>query len=314
MIEFWERLGKPQRFDIREYGSGIGGLAYDILAGIDSESPECFEATTYRLVERNAHRQRQALDAFREVGLERKVIGESGDDLVTIEGVVLGNEVADAFPAHRLVGRDGSFREMWVIRRGDRFDWDEGNLSEGGRLAADSLIANGIEPVEGGMYDCSPQAAAWFADACGRLGRGYSLLIDYGYEASELYSGHRLNGTLRAYREHSVSDAPFVDPGNHDLTIHVDFTALRRAGESAGMILGGLTTQGAALASLGLGDHLMALQSEPDTSMEQYLATQAVVRRLIDPGGLGRFRAQVMAKDATVDPPLRLFAVAPPSF
>jgi SAM-dependent MidA family methyltransferase len=75
-----------------------------------------------------------------------------------------------------------------------------------------------------------------------------------------------------------------------------------------------MTTQGAALASLGLGDHLMALQSEPGTIMEQYLATQAVVRRLIDPGGLGRFRVHVMAKDAAIDPPLRIFSVPPPTF
>jgi hypothetical protein len=35
---------------------------------------------------------------------------------------------------------------------------------------------------------------------------------------------------------------------------------------------------------------------------------------LIDPGGLGRFRVLVMAKDAPVDPPLQGFSIAPPSF
>jgi SAM-dependent MidA family methyltransferase len=78
--------------------------------------------------------------------------------------------------------------------------------------------------------------------------------------------------------------------------------------------LAGLTTQGAALASLGLGEHLLQLQNDPDTRMDEYLGTQAVVMRLIDPAGLGRFRILVMAKDAPVDPPLRIFRDAPPPF
>ena len=37
--ECWERLGRPADFSIREYGSGVGGLAYDILAGLSDTAP-----------------------------------------------------------------------------------------------------------------------------------------------------------------------------------------------------------------------------------------------------------------------------------
>jgi SAM-dependent MidA family methyltransferase len=169
-------------------------------------------------------------------------------------------------------------------------------------------------PVEGGIYDVSPAAAIWFGEACRGLERGYTILIDYGYQAGELYRDHRLTGSLRGYYGHTVTDDPFNHIGDQDLTIHVDFSALQRAGESAGLQLAGLTTQGAMLASLGLGDLLMDMQREPGTRMDEYLATQAVVLRLIDPGGLGRFRVQVMAKGAPVSPRLRLFNVEPPAF
>ena len=56
------------------------------------------------------------------------------------------------------------------------------------------------------------------------------------------------------------------------------------------------------------------MQTESDTSMSDYLATQAVVARLIDPGGLGRFRVLIMARDAPIEPPLRGFTIAPPPF
>ena len=106
-------------------------------------------------------------------------------------------------------------------------------------------------------------AAAWFAGAARGLARGYAVVIDYGYPAAELYSGHRLGGLLRGYAGHTVTDDPFVRIGNQDLTAHVDFTALEEAGKLAGLSSAGLTTQGAFLSSLGLGDLLLQLTGRP---------------------------------------------------
>jgi SAM-dependent MidA family methyltransferase len=80
------------------------------------------------------------------------------------------------------------------------------------------------------------------------------------------------------------------------------------------MTLAGLTTQGAFLASLDLGDLLVQLQQDETASVADYLAAQAAVYRLIDPGGLGRFGVLLMAKNAPVEPPLRGMAVNAPGF
>jgi SAM-dependent MidA family methyltransferase len=80
------------------------------------------------------------------------------------------------------------------------------------------------------------------------------------------------------------------------------------------MVPAGLTTQGAFLASLGLGDRLVALQRDPDAAIADYLSAQTVVLRLIDPSGLGRFRVLLMAKGAPVDPPLLGLREKPPAF
>jgi SAM-dependent MidA family methyltransferase len=73
------------------------------------------------------------------------------------------------------------------------------------------------------------------------------------------------------------------------------------------MIPAGLTTQADLLAALGLGEFLVKMQRDPEMTMEGYLAAQAAVLRLIDPGGLGRFRVLAMARGVPADPPLRGF-------
>jgi SAM-dependent MidA family methyltransferase len=315
IAECWERLGRPRPFSVREYGAGVGGLAYDVIAGLHDAAPALLDGLDYRLVEPNRHRVAQAMAAMAEVGFAGIVTAEepptSGADLPPITGVILANEVADAFPVHRLVARDGGFREHYVI-------W-AANVGESGWFAVaegdpsspelverwDALRAAGVTPAEGNLLEVSPAASAWFAGVGRGLARGYVIVIDYGYPATELYSGHRLGGLLRGYAEHTVTDDPFARIGNQDLTAHVDFTALEAAGIAAGLVPAGLTTQGAFLSSLGLGDVLLGLQADPATGPAEYYAAQAAVMRLIEPGGLGRFRVLLMARDAPIDPPLK---------
>ncbi len=80
-------------------------LAYDVLAGIAHDAPEAMEGLTYRLVESNAHRRTEAMAAMTEAGLGDRVrdFRPYSIRLPPFTGVLLGNEVADAFPAHRLV-------------------------------------------------------------------------------------------------------------------------------------------------------------------------------------------------------------------
>ena len=319
VAECWERLGRPQPFTVREYGAGVGGLAYDLIAGLSEEAPEAAAVLCYRLVEPNPHRRAEALAAMAEVGLDRMVTAEEwpGDGAAEpIVGIALANEVADAFPVHRLLWRDGELRERYVVWREGGFAEEEGELSPEALVSApdEMLAAAGVTLRDGDAIEISPAAAAWFAGVGRGLARGYAIVIDYGYEARELYRGHRLAGTVRAYRRHTVTDNPFRHVGRQDLTAHVDFTALRRAGEAVGLTFAGFTTQGAFLASLGLGDFLVQLQADPATTAAEYVATQAAVLRLIDPGGMGRFGVLIMARDAPVRPPLRGFGVAPPAF
>jgi SAM-dependent MidA family methyltransferase len=317
IAECWERLDRPDPFVVREYGAGAGGLAWDIIAGLSREAPACRAALQYRLIESNPHRLREALEAYAASGLDDVVRGEDASGNVEpITGIVLANEVADAFGVHRLIWRDGRLQEGWVIWRDDRFAEEIGELSPHAAAAAPEamLRQHGITLAVGDRIEISPAAARWFAAAARGLRRGYTIVIDYGYLAAELYRGHRLEGLVRAYRGHDVSDDPFAHVGEQDLTAHVDFSALRAAGEAEGLVFAGQTNQAAFLTSLGLGDLLVDLGQDPETVLPEYLAARSAIFRFIDPGGMGRFGVLIMARNAPVSPPLRGFSVPPLSF
>ncbi|MCA9876396.1 MAG: SAM-dependent methyltransferase [Thermomicrobiales bacterium] len=316
VAECWDRLDQPRPFVVREYGPGVGGLAWDIIGGLQREAPGCLAALRYELVEQNPQRLAEALAAFAAEGLGDVVhaIDPAGaTPLAPMTGVILANEVADAFPVHRLLWQDGELREGWVIWDGVGFAEVIGALSPAA-LATDPagmLTQHGVTLRTGDRIEISPAMTAWFAAAAARLERGYVIVIDYGYPAAQLYRAHRLEGTVRAYRAHTVTDDPFAHVGEQDLTAHVDFSALREAGEAAGLTFAGQTTQAAFLTSLDLGNLMVTLGQDPETTMEEYLAAQAAVLRLIDPGSLGRFGVLLMARHAPVDPPLRGLSFPP---
>src|SRR4029079_5827874 len=139
------------------------------------------------------------------------------------------------------------------------------------------------------------------------LRRGVAVLIDYGYPAAELYDPiRRRDGTLRAYLRHQVHDDPYVHVGRQDLTAHVDVTAVERAAAAAGLTHLGTTTQAEFLVGLGTEDLLQAIQADPATTLESYLAVRSALVRLLDPSAMGRFRVMAFGLGWPAEgPPLR---------
>jgi SAM-dependent MidA family methyltransferase len=137
----------------------------------------------------------------------------------------------------------------------------------------------------------------WVAAAAAGLRRGLLLLIDYGYPAAELYDPlRRGDGTLRAYLRHRVHDDPYLHVGRQDLTAHVDVTAVERAASAAGLAHLGTTTQAEFLVGLGTEGLLAAIQANPATTLEAYLAVRSALIRLLDPAAMGRFRVMAFGR------------------
>jgi SAM-dependent MidA family methyltransferase len=104
---------------------------------------------------------------------------------------------------------------------------------------------------------------------------------------------------LLCFYRHNPSNDPYVRIGRQDMTAHVDFTSVRRAGENAGMMTLGLTSQSEFLERLGIMEALTPL-AKGERDIEEYASRRRAVTELVDPGGLGRIRVLVQAKGVKV--------------
>ena len=308
--EVWQLLGRPDPFTVLEYGAGGGRLAQDILAGARDEAPDFAAALRYRLHETNPHRRASARALLDTTGLGAAVSAEDPAaplDTAPFVGAIITNEFADALPVHRVSGNpDGTISERYV-RWDDAQSWFAEELDEPStpRLAA-ALAAGGVTLQAGQRAEISLAAYDWLLAAAVRLSRGLILTIDYGYPTAELYAPKRREGTFLCYHRHTANETPYTQIGQQDMTAHVDFGALERAGAGAGLQTLGFTTQGHFLTNLGLGDLLVATQT-PGRALDAYLTDRAAVLALIEPGGMGRFGVLAQGKAFAPPRPLRGF-------
>lgn len=303
VAETWDALDQPHHLIVREHGASSGGLAYDILVALSEKAPDVLDAIDYRLVDVNTHRLEEALGAMEEVGFANHVSIEHPDTITPEPGMVLANEVADALPVHRFIVREGSIREVQVDfnPEGEFIDAEADPNPDLLALIESHFEQHTVTLPEGSRFEFSPAVAEWARGIAESLTHGIVVIIDYGYEAQQLYRGHRLEGTVRGYYQHTATDNPYLRVGEQDLTAHVDFSWLEDAAVAAGMTPLGLTTQADYLTRLGLGEWLLDLQTQPDGEVDEYYLAQNATMRLIDPAGLGRFRVLGLARGLPED-------------
>jgi len=286
-IDVWSALGRPSTFTIREHGAGSGALAAALVDGVRAEEPDLADALRYRAVEVEPRRLEEL----------RARLGDvvEPDDGSPIEGLVIGNEVLDALPTHRVVGTAVGLGEVYVTIVDGRLADSTGPPSTPALEAR--LDAEGITLAAGQRAEICLATDPWVAGAAGGLATGLLLLVDYGHPAAALYDNRRRpRGTLAAYVSHRIHDDPYRAIGRQDLTAHVDVTAVEAAAGAAGMVHVATTTQGRFLAGLGAGDLLVALQSGPEADLASYLDAKASLVRMIDPAAMGGFAVMAFGR------------------
>jgi SAM-dependent MidA family methyltransferase len=295
-IDVWSALGRPSTFTIREHGAGSGALAAALVDGVRATEPDLADALRYRAVEVEPRR----LEELR----ARLGDGVEPDDGSPIEGLVIGNEVLDALPTHRVIGTASGLGEVYVTIVDGRLADSSGPPSTPALEAR--LDAEGITLAAGQRAEVCLATDAWVAGAAGGLARGLLLLIDYGHPAAALYDNRRRpRGTLAAYVSHRIHDDPYRAIGRQDLTAHVDVTAVEATARAAGLVHVATTTQGRFLAGLGVGDLLVALQSGPHADLAAYLDAKASLVRMIDPAAMGGFAVMAFGRALAIDAGLR---------
>ena len=161
-------------------------------------------------------------------------------------------------PVHR-VGWDAKARvwfEWGVTLHAGRFVWSRIPHRGLGYSRQESnaafLLSHFQLPTAIGLLETLPDgfttelcsaAEQWWHKAALALGCGKLLAIDYGLTMEEFFTPERREGTTRSYHRHRSSGDVLADPGEQDITAHVNFSAIRAAGESAGLKTEAFLTQ-----------------------------------------------------------------------
>lgn len=262
---------------VLELGAGSGKLAAVLLAELArlGRVPR-----RYRILEISPElreRQRAALASEVPALLDRVEWLDALPAQVT--GVVLGNEVLDAVPVHAVAWREQGVFERGVALEGENFGWDERPAGAQLRAAAEAIR---VAPPY--LSEIGLTAQALVFSLARRLQRGAMLFIDYGFGRAEFYHPQRSDGTLMCHYRHRAHDDPFRLPGLQDITAHVDFTAIARSGERAGLQLLGYATQAQFLLNCGI---TALLGETPAEDAAAWLPRTAAVQRLLSPAEMG---------------------------
>ncbi|HEV7572619.1 MAG TPA: SAM-dependent methyltransferase [Thermoanaerobaculia bacterium] len=204
--------------------------------------------------------------------------------------LIISNELFDALPFARLVQRGENLHELWVTERDGALDWSE---HEADARYVDYFAERGIKLDDGQFADVSLEWSALYDDICRSVPRGLIVTFDYGLPQSKLFRGRmRRFGTAAAYAKQRVSRDLLINPGEQDLTAHINFDDLRQTGEGQAFATLFFDIQAKFLLVLGATEHELFtpigdVTVEGATEGLTLLQDRDDARRLILPDGIG---------------------------
>ena len=275
LVDAWEGAGRPDPVLLVELGPGRGTLMADALRAAKVR-PDFGRAIRLHLVESSPGLKRLQAAALADA---RPEWHEGFETLPEGPLLLVANEFFDALPIRQFQRTAEGWRERMIAldEPGARFRWV---LSPPGAAAEALLTPEQLQAPVGTIAEASPASRGVAAVVGARLAAapGAALIVDYGHDAAP-------GETLQAVKRHAPAD-PLEDPGEADLTAHVDFAALARAAQAAGAEAHGPVAQGDFLRSLGIA--LRAERLIARATPDQAKAIRSGLHRLIDDAEMGR--------------------------
>ncbi len=225
----WQALGEPRHFALVELGPGRGTLMADILRVL-AKAEKCAAAAAVHLVETSP-----VLREAQKNRLPHATWHHTVASLPALPTILIANEFFDALPIRQFERKDARVHERCV------------GVGHAGLQIGLVPSAARLPFAGDGVFEDHSIRTALAQQLGNHLATpgGAALIIDYGHGRSAM------GDTLQALRHHG--SAPVTqDPGEVDITSHVDFEALGRAFAKVGARVLPLMTQGDFLQAMGL--------------------------------------------------------------
>lgn len=283
----WQRFGQPASFHLIELGPGRGTLMADALRATQTVAG-FHKALSIHMVETSpvltGHQQSSLAPYDVEKAWHTSLQEVTPDGPLDGPFALLANEFLDALPVRQVIYQNGAWHERLV-------DWQDGPTDQELRfmvaepaLSPQPTLPPGLSPTsvsEGSLLEL-PYAATHVVTDIAHMLRdhdGAALFIDYGHAQSGI------GDTLQAVQAHQPVPV-LADPGDADITVHVDFAHVMRVAKDAGVQAYGPQSQGGFLSALGIGTRAQHLLSAAQTD-EQRRSVASAYERLVSPDAMG---------------------------
>jgi SAM-dependent MidA family methyltransferase len=289
----WRAMESPPELRLIELGPGRGTMMADALRAL-RVLPPLYQALSIHLVEINPvlrEKQKATLSGVRNITWHDRL-----DQVPPGPSVILANEYFDVLPVHQVVKRATGWHERTVEIGSD------GALAFGAAAEPMPRFEVLLPPLVraapvGAVFEWRPDAEIMKIATRVRDDGGAALIIDYGHLRSDV------GDTFQAIARHSFAD-PLKNPGQADVTAHVDFQALGRAAEDLGARVHGPVAQGEFLKYLGIEARAATLMAKTTPEVSEDIS--GALKRLTE-GGRGGMGS--MFKVAAIsDPALNVLA------
>lgn len=276
--DVWHSMGSPATFRWVEMGPGRGTLMADAVRA--TRRVDGFHAAAqFHFIETSPVLMAQQRDSLAAVGMTEC---QWHRDMSQIPGgpvICLANEFFDALPVRQFQRVVTGWRERLVDlnenKNGLRFVLSDHDTKP------HFIPENLYRATDGAMVETSPVGMRMVHTLSSRLveSSGAALIIDYGHAITTI------GETLQAVQDHNYADV-LENPGEQDLTTHVDFGALGSVAGDAGATCSSVVEQGTFLNALGLPIRAQQLAAAAD-SIEQGRDVAARIDRLVNPAHMG---------------------------
>jgi NADH dehydrogenase [ubiquinone] 1 alpha subcomplex assembly factor 7 len=274
LVQAWADQGSPKNPRLVELGPGRGTLMADILRTA-AVAPDFIADLDVVMIEASPAMQAVQADKLRGTGADLSWQTQFDDHLGDRPLCLVANEFFDALPVRQYVKTERGWCERMVTAL-------DGELTFA--LAPVPLpkpaIPPGLEAApDGAVHESSPAATA-LAEHIARIiaaKGGAGLILDYGYGETDGGNRSGFSETLQAVSGHRFAEA-LAEPGQDDISAHVDFAALAAAGRRGGATVFGPATQGLFLANIGITERAEQLmKANPDSARDLLTATERLI-------------------------------------
>jgi SAM-dependent MidA family methyltransferase len=229
---------------ILEYGAGTGALAVGILKKLSDMGcmPE-----HYFIIEISVnlinHQKRKLKEEVPELA---SIVSWISSMPKEFSGIVIANEVADAFPFERFVRADNQVLQVCIAKNKEKFEYD---LIPADKKLCDYVLSLekiiGYKLDHGYLSEVSFEAQDWVKEVACKIKSGVFFILDYD-------APNRNQGWTRCHFMHHAHNEPLIYPGIQDITTWVDFSILSEIASDNDMKINGFLNQSQFIINSGI--------------------------------------------------------------